>query len=415
MGMRLDVREPRPREEQKGAAQRPGNPRRPKRPRMRLAGVLGEAWLDLRTGTAHACAMALALACLMLLAAGADLVTILGIRDETDRFVASGGSTYQISAQGRIDPAACDSLGTLDGVRAAGATRAIDGKLVFAALPSTGVPIVEASPGAVGIFAGSTLGTGARRGADGGGAAATAGTGTGRGEGVWLSSEAADPMRLHAGDAAPLADGRSVDVAGVYDWPDDGRQSGYSYTAVVPVPADSSDRFDTCWVRAWPVPDGIRSLLRSAVVGDDSPGQEVPVVSQLNTANGTTLDATALFADRLTAWTPWIALAAGVLLGAIAMRMRRLELASALHCGVPKTAMITQMLVETLVWTLAALALVLPLFCWVWTDCVDADALALTDALARAPVGAASGVLVGTLIGALAIRERNLFRYFKTR
>ena len=47
----------------------------------------------------------------------------------------------------------------LNGVEAAGAVRQTNEKLIFAALPSTGVPIYETTPGVLKVFALSTTGT----------------------------------------------------------------------------------------------------------------------------------------------------------------------------------------------------------------------------------------------------------------
>lgn len=87
------------------------------------------------------------------------------------------------------------------------------------------------------------------------------------------------------------------------------------------------------------------------------------MVSKLNTARGSELGSAALFGSRLTVYTPWIALAVAVMLGLIATRMRKLEMASALHCGVPKTALLTQIGLETLVWAIAGV-LIYPARYW---------------------------------------------------
>lgn len=405
---------------------------RTNRPYMRLAGMLGEAWRDLVTGTSHACALAVGLACLMALLAGADWLTIAAIQKQTDEYVASGGSTWIMEYNNRIDGAACDRLVSLDGVQAAGAVRQTDQKMTFAALPSTGVPVLEITPGAANVFMLSTTGTGWGSGAGGVADAASGSVGTssekaagaddGAGtsatvvNGVLLSKEAADPFTVSAGQTLALKDGRNVTVAGVFDWPDDGRKSGFSYAALTPVPADSESAFSQCWVRAWPETDNLESLLRLAGEGAAADaGTERPQIYKLNTSKGSALDSAGLFGARLTVYAPWIALAAALALGYIATRMRKLEMASALHCGVPKTALLVQIELETLVCAVAGVLLVSPLLGWVWLENADAEAAALTDTLLRVPVAAMVGVMLGACMAVLLTRESHLLKYFKNR
>ena len=382
--------------------------------RMRLRGVLDEAWRNLASGTSHACALAMALACLMLLCAGADLASVTSIQRETDEYVASGGSTYAITYEGRIDGAACDRLASLDGVLAAGATRTASSKLTFAALPSTGVPTYDATPGAVAVFAyGDASARDMTSGmtSDGGADAASAVPA----DGLWLSHDAADPLRVQAGDDVDLRGGASAHVADVFDWPDDGRKSGYSYAAIAPMPLVEGETFDQCWVKAWPVPDNIESLLRIVTTGEDATGRDRPTVSQLNTTHGQRFDAQTAYEGRITVWAPLVAGVGALLVGFLAVYIRRLELASALHCGVPKPALVTQILVETGWWAVAAMLLCSPVLAWMWLENTDGDALVLTGTLLRVPAAAYAGVMCGALLCACVIREKRLFRYFKNR
>lgn len=374
---------------------------------MTLRGVLSEAWRDLVTGTTHACALALVIAGLTTLLAGADWMTVSSIRQQVDDYVAAGGSTWILQYDNHIDGAACDRLASLDGVQAAGALREGGSKLTFAALPSTGVPTYEVTAGAMDVFALSTTGaTGAPEVTSGG-----AGVG-----GVMLSAEAAEPFGVKSGTTLALKDGREMTVTDVFDWPDDGRRSGFSYAALTPVPADDAKPFSQCWVRAWPEPEGIESLLRLAVdCVTASADQTRPTVSRLNTSKGSVMNGDAMFENRLTTYAPWVALAGGLLLGLVAVRSRRLELASALHCGVPRTALVAQMLLETCVWTVAGTLVASPLLAWVWAANTLADARSIVGALLHIPAAAAVGVLTGALAAVLATRESHLLQYFKNR
>ncbi|WP_146192048.1 hypothetical protein [Bifidobacterium catulorum] len=382
---------------------------RGRKPCMRLTGMLGEAVRDLITGTTHACALAVSLACLIALLAGADWMTIAGIQRQTDEYVASGGSTWVLEYNDHIDGAACDRLASLDGVQASGAVRQTDESLVFAALPSTGVPIYETTPGALAVFALGTTGTQSEYGAGDLSSAPPI-------QGVMLSTDAAAPFRAQSGQRLALKDGRNVDVSGVFDWPEDGRKAGFSYAALAPVPAGSEDAFSQCWVRTWPQTTDIESLLRLAADNRATDStQAPPTVSRLNTSKGAALDSAFLFSSRLTAAAPWVALVISAALGFVATRMRRLEMASALHCGVPKTALLAQIMMETLVWSLSGALLASPLPAWIWLAGSVAEASAVIGALLCVFVTAVIGALSGAAAAVLLTRESRLLRYFRNR
>ncbi len=81
-------------------------------------------------------------------------------------------------------------------------------------------------------------------------------------DGIWLSSQAARSVHARAGNRLALRAGGRVRVAGVFQYPDDGRSTSYDYVALSQVPA-AADDFDQCLVKAWPVPDAMQSLLQS--------------------------------------------------------------------------------------------------------------------------------------------------------
>ena len=65
-----------------------------------------------------------------------------------------------------------------------------------------------------------------------------------------------------AGTVLPLVGGARMRVSATFDWPSDGRQPTYGYAIISP--GNDTKAYDTCLVRAWPVPDDIESLLRNA-------------------------------------------------------------------------------------------------------------------------------------------------------
>lgn len=274
--------------------------------------------------------------------------------------------------------------------------------MTLAALPSLEIPLYHATSGALSILASNDQTTPAPL-----PAAAH--------QGIWLSHDLADSIGAHTGDTLPLAGGGSLRAAGTYPWPDDGRRLTLSYAAVQPDDG-TGGRYDYCLVRAWPVPDGLTTLMLTAVTASASGAAgDQPTVWQLNGSKGEGIDPEALYATRITRLAPLCALLVGAALGLAAMRIRRLELASTLHCGMGKTALLTQMLMETTAWALAGAAVSAPLVAWSALAALDAPDPLVALALARIPLAASAGADIGAMAAVAVTRERHMFAYFKNR
>ena len=365
--------------------------------RMRLRGVVDEAWRDIVSGTSHAFMLMLILAALVGGLSAADLFSIRSIAQQVDRYIASGASTYVIEFKGRISGEACERLSSVDGVLASGALRSKNDKVTSAVLPSASIPSLDATTGALDVFASSTR-------------SGTVTLSTRDYDGIWLSSQAAQSVNASAGSQLALHAGGSVRIAGVFQYPDD-------YVALSQVPA-AADDFDQCLVKAWPVPDAMQSLLQSTVSSWPSDASQQPTISQLNSTQGTQLDAVKTFRGRQSALAPVVMFVAALFAGYAAVRARRLELASAMHCGEPKIALWLQMLLETLMWCCSAIIVTTPLTVWALTHMetgVIISPTTLVGILARIPAAALVGVLAGASMAMLITRERDLFRYFKNR
>ena len=370
------------------------------RSKMQLLGASGEAVRDILSGTTHALLYAVALMTIMVTAAGAELFELRSINDRIDDYVSSGASTYIVEYPGRIDARSCESLAGVPGVHAAGAIRTADSRISFAVLPSTSLPLLEATPGAV-----QTLASANSR--------DTRALTSSESSGIWLSGQAAETLGLASGQTARLTDDTRATIAGVYPSPEDGRSSNTTYAVVQPVPRDGV--FDECLIKTWPVPDSIESLALLSVGAVSDDGDNRPTVRQLNTRLGVRLDSSALFISRATAWMPLLAGCIALALGFVSVWIRRLELASALHCGVPKPALTLQMMLETLSWTVAAAILCMPLplaVMHLWAGAAPQQIVTLT---LRPMLAAALGSLAGATIATICVRERNLFAYFKRR
>ncbi|GIF40799.1 hypothetical protein [Actinoplanes xinjiangensis] len=355
---------------------------------MRFRSILSEAGRNLATGTSRALLFALLLAAITAGAAIMDARSIIGVQSRAADFVASGASIRVMVAPAMTDAAACERLGTIGGIRAAGALREADA-VVLRTMNANPVPAYAVTPGLIAVL--------------GGDPAAPAG--------AWLPAPLARTLGVQAGQELPTGSG-TLTVAGLYEYPDDGRDSRLAYAALLPQPAAGS--FDECWADIWPLSRDREQLLHAALAVDSSAADAV-AVGQLNTSRGTRFDALGEFTARPTRFALPACALAGLLLGLIAVRIRRLELAAALHLGASRRDVLAIQVIETAAWAAAGvvLAAVALLAGVVAAGSTDAAAVYLVDV--RGPAVAACATLIGAVLGVLTVRERHLFRYFKNR
>ncbi|MCA5891939.1 hypothetical protein LEP48_01060 [Isoptericola sp. NEAU-Y5] len=175
--------------------------------------------------------------------------------------------------------------------------------------------------------------------------------------------------------------------------------------------------FDACWVETWPESEHVAPLLTLPVAGgSDVEGEQlVPMVRQLNPTAGTSFDAADRLANLPTLPLTAAAVVLAVATGLVLVRARRLELASALHAGIDKASLLVQLAVETLVWTVTACALVLPVVWWAAAAGNPDPAWSAFYPALRTTGLAVVGVLVATLVVGALTQEKHLFRYFKHR
>ncbi|WP_017571339.1 hypothetical protein [Nocardiopsis halotolerans] len=350
--------------------------------------LLGEVRRNLRTGTTRAVLFALALAAVTGTLAVADARTIVGLHQRAAAFVASGASVRVLDVAGSVDGGACDALAQVTGVAASGAL-AEDGSLVLSSMPDNPVPAYRVTPGlaaVLGVRAEST-------------------------SGVWVSARTAETLGADPGQVLDTTDG-PMTLAGVFDYPDDGRDSRLGYAVLLPEPAAGS--FDQCWADTRPPTEKADELLRWAVRPGADPSLSV-TLGQLNTSLGTTFDGAAAFGERPTRFAAPAAALAGLVLGFVAVWLRRLELAGALHVGVSRRVLLAGTVLETSVWALAGLVLAvcaLVVAAHVGNPADPWDAVAVD---VRGPAAAVLTALFGASVAVFLVRERHLFRYFKDR
>ena len=147
--------------------------------------------------------------------------------------------------------------------------------------------------------------------------------------GIWVSTDVARDFGLTVGSTLSTDHGNAT-VAGVYPWPNDGRDTRFAYAFLVPRAAALGD-YNECWLRQWPRSEPASNLLYSTLrVGN---GQNQAGVVALNKGFDAHYDPYATYMARTTRWIPILAALLGLAIGVIAVRMRRLEYAAALHSG----------------------------------------------------------------------------------
>ncbi|NUU05334.1 hypothetical protein [Leifsonia sp. C5G2] len=356
---------------------------------MTVRALFYEAYRNVGTGTTRTVLLAMLLGSVVVAAIFVDGLTIRQIIAEADRFQRSAASVLTVDAPGRIDGARCEALGRIPGVRASGAVRATDDKLTSVVLPDAPIPVSEVTPHFPRLLTGDLD----------------------PGEGVVLSDEAADLLHLGTGASFDAVEG-TARIAGHYAYPDDGRRPGFGYRALIVTAANTL--FDECWVDAWPQIPNLRSLLFSTVSGDGSADGDGPELAQLNSSLGVSFDGHARFEARITRHLPLLVGIVSCAVGLGALRLRRIQLASSLHCRMCKRDLIAVQLLEAASWIVPA-ACVGACVALILAAAEGRDFAAVAAAELRFPVTAALGGLAGTVLGAAMSRERDLFRYFKDR
>jgi hypothetical protein len=357
---------------------------------MRVTEVLREAWRDLATGAGAAVACAVVLAVLLGGVVGLRTLTVAGDVRAVAQWVASGAATHVFTAAGRIDGRACAALVDEPDVLAAGALRRLDDGMAVAALPGTSIPTYEVTGGATSLFSV---------------------TGTTGGPGVVVAPEVAEELGVHPGEQIVTPDGL-VPIAGVYSYPDDGRDPDLAYAVLAPTAVDDSP-FDACWATIWPEDEtALAALRRTLLPTNGSEDGERSTLGQLNPRSGTAFVPSDLPTPGL---LEGVALGLGLAVGCAAVLRRRLSIASDRHIGVSTAAQAVGIAVQHLVWGAVGTALALAVSVVLVRDLPFADGL---------PIVAGGAVLCGLgLVGAVAggaaavplVRERALHRYFRTR
>lgn len=139
------------------------------------------------------------------------------------------------------------------------------------------------------------------------------------------------------------------------------------------------------------------------------------IQGQLNTQLGTRFGGAERYPERVTRYAPVAAGFLGLILAALPVRLRRLELASRLHDGSSRADLTAQTLLEAVVWILPAM-----LIAWAGSEIypyvvagLESESFGASNYLT--PSVGVIGALLGTVVATLVVRERHLFACFKDR
>ncbi|MDR2453166.1 MAG: hypothetical protein LBD51_01135 [Bifidobacteriaceae bacterium] len=350
----------------------------------------GEAWRDVVSGTTRCAVWAGPAALVMAACAAFDMVQIDSLVRQAAEFEEAGASVRIIQTQRLVDGPACAAIGQqpfLEG----GALREEPAKTAAAVLPSSPMATYSVTEGLLALVPVIS---------DSGGA------------GVFVSLDAAEALGVGAGGSFQSTSGE-VRVRGIFDWPQDGRRRGFGYAVLEPAAAEGA--FDECWARMAPAGEDLSGLLAATLLPHDVEARKSVALSQLNSTLGERFDGAARLAERTSRWTWLVALAGCGILGFASVRSRKLELASDLHAGVGKLALIGLMALEAGWWAAVSVAL---------AGAASGIVIGLGSGLAVGATATAAllvlgqglvGALMGAVAGAASIREAALFRYAKSR
>jgi hypothetical protein len=353
---------------------------------------LADCHADVASGATGALWLLLAVGLMTGLAVWLDTAATTSLLAERTAFGDRGADTWIIQAPGLVDGLACDRLAGQPGVRAAGALSQRADGLAIAQLPGNPATWYSASPGFADVLPQSTGQLQA---------------------GPLLSTELAGTLNRQVGQLI-VVEGQAVPIGGTYVYDSsDGRPPGLGYALITVEPA--AQAFDQCWLDLTAYDSQTRDLLYTAVRLSGDGQTAPPQLLQHNSSLGPPPDWAARWRGRPTAWLWAGAAAAGAVIAGLACWRRRLEHASALHHRQAKSDQVAQIVLETLSWAVPAVAASGPLIAGLTAGLPAASRRDLALSAAAIPAASLAGTILGALAGALGVRQRRLFAYFKNR
>ena len=358
---------------------------------MKLRVLLSETWRNLEC-SGRSLVAALALAAATCGAADLEMTSAASLMAQSRHFEQAGASTYLISAPRSVAGQVCEGLLSSGDIEASGALRA-EGHVSLAVLPDQSLPVFAASPGLLRLL-------GVERTAASTGTVAVA-------EQVWESifPTVGWPSDGTSYELPPLS------ISGSFAWPSDGRSSTLGFAVLSPTPPTGV--YDQCWVRSSDPERDPRWLLSNVLLPGTNPS-EVRTI-QLNPTLGQHLESRAEFARRPSglAFLPVGSFAA--FLAAIAMFLRRVEVAGQREVGLTAGSAALMYTLESGLWWAASTLVSAPIVLW-RAHVLDRSAEGDLAALALPLVASGYvGALLGTIVTTLLIRRKSVEVYLRDR
>jgi hypothetical protein len=338
--------------------------------------ILREALRNVTSGTARVGILAAAFALAVLAPMLADQFAVRQLIADAAQYRDSGASVLIIQAVGKIDGRACERLAALPEVRAPGATRGVD-PIAAVVLPSAPIPAYAVTAGYPAVLHAALAGT----------------------AGIVLSAPAAADLGVGPGGTIGTTTGPAA-IAGVYASPDDGRRPGLGYAALI-VTAERK-LFDECWLDAWPQRPELAQLLLTTVAPTNDTPSELPTIGQFNTTLGAEFDGAVRFEQRLTRLAPVVTATLAATLAVLAIRLRRIELASARHSGVRTHDLLAITLLECAAWLMPVLIVAAAIVACLGWQAQPGDRAAGVALAAGACLAGAVAATLGTILAVLA-------------
>ena len=367
---------------------------------MKPSSILSEAWRNIASGTARTLTAATAMLTITLIAVFLDATTILNLQAQTTQWATSGAAIYILADTSQINPSSCTTLSHTTGTPADNATQPIQasgalrdhGDITLTAMRAAPLSAYSVTPGMAGVL-----------GLDQ--------TATSR-SGVWISSQLSTTLHAHAGDTLSTTDG-TMTSAGVFNWPDDSRDQRIAFAVLVPTA--SSEPYDECWASIMPSNQTAQDLLNTTPIAIPNAANATQN-TQANNSLGTSLNAGQQYQQRISRYLTLLTPLAALLIGIITIRSRRIEYADDLHMGLSKTSIWMTNSLETLAWSLPALAAATSIFyLGIATTSTASNAASITTVQAPALVLSLITAQLGSTTALVTIRTTKLFTYFKNR
>lgn len=356
---------------------------------MKLKELTSEAWRNLATGTSKTLTGIALLTLIIVAVLGMDGRGIQEIFLSQRGIQNSGAATIIVTAQGQVDGQQCTALGEVQGVQGAFALRAGTKRLPIATLPDSSPPLYDVTGDIATTLGGTISGV----------------------PGVFLSTQLAQQLGTSVGGTIPI-DGTDQAVAGIFHYPDDGRNSQLAAAATQNVPRIG--RFDSCWFTVWPANSVLESLTHT-VLTDGTDPQEV-TTSRLNQSFGQVVSTDQLIAQRSAAYLPIVGSALIFAITLALVRSRRVELALALHLGQSRQRQVLQISLEFLVQILLAALLGSAVFLLLLTpELTGWESQWLLAITLRHILALAVAALAGTVLGVTTMSSKRLQAWTKDR